>query len=104
MPLYRLQRHVVYDAGCQQTREVWGLDRRPAGALQTRPAPRFTDEDDPLRKEDACCVALVTLPCGGLVTWPRVFEWLSVAEAAGYQVISGFDTLSPYSTIVLRGP
>ena len=103
MPFYRLQRHVVYKPGCQQTIEAWGLDR-PAPGLATLPTPRDTDADDPLRKESECDVVLLRAPCGSYVTWDRLWTWLSAAEEAGYEVISGFKKLSPYSTIVIRGP
>jgi hypothetical protein len=32
-----------------------------------------------------------------------MFEWLSLAETAGYIVVSGMKNLNPYSQIVLRG-
>jgi hypothetical protein len=107
MPLYRLRRHVIYDSGCGQTQEVWGADR-PFGspALKTRPSPRDTDADDPLRRggrNECICAPLLVLD-GDYVTWDDIWEWLSVAEAAGYEVVSGFKKMSPYSTIVLRGP
>lgn len=103
MPLYRLRRHVIYDSACGQTREVWGTDR-PFGspALKTRPAPRDTDADDPLRRGDCGCAVLLVLE-GHFVTWDAIWTWLSVAEGEGYEVVSGFKKLSPYSVIVLRG-
>ncbi len=106
MPLYRLRRHVLYDSACGQTREVWGADR-PFGspALKTRPAPRDTDADDPLRRggRDCGCAVLLVLD-DEYVTWDDIWAWTSVAEAAGYEIVSGFKKLSPYSLIVLRGP
>lgn len=74
------------------------------GAMPTRGAPRDTDADDPLRHDECGCTQLLVLPCGSYVTWHRFMEWLSVAEAAGYELVSGFKKLSPYSTIVVRGP
>jgi hypothetical protein len=41
---------------------------------------------------------------GEWVTWRRIWEWLSVAEEAGYSVVSGYEKLSPYSVIILKGP
>lgn len=107
MPLYRLRRHVVYDTACSQTREVWGVDR-PLGspALKTARGPRDTDADDPLRVGDCGCgcpLLLRTSDGTDYVSWNRIWEWLSDAETAGYEVVSGFKNLSPYSTIVLRG-
>ena len=83
-----------------ETEEVWGIDR-PAPGLITTCAPRDTDADDPLRRE--CNTYLLKTADGHHVTWHRMFEWLSEAEAAGYEVVSGFKKLSPYSSIVLRG-
>ena len=105
MPLYRLSRHVIYRSGCQQTDEVWGIDRAPplTSGLSVRCAPRDTDEDDPLRRR-ACGSPLLLLHEGDYVSWGMIWEWLSVAEAAGYEVISSFKKISPYSTIVIRGP
>jgi hypothetical protein len=105
MPLYRLSRHVIYRPGCQQTEEVWGVDRRftTGSGLETRCGPRDTDEDDPLRRRD-CCAPELLWHAGGYVPWGCIWEWLSVAEAAGYEVVSGFKKMSPYSVIVLRGP
>jgi hypothetical protein len=109
MPLYRLKRHVLYRPDCQQTEEVWGIDR-PATGLHTAPAPRYTDQDDPLACSGnssvggACCAHLLKTECGRWVPWGSIWEWLSEAEAAGYEVVSGFEKLSPYSVIVLRGP
>jgi hypothetical protein len=100
MPIYKLRRHVIYKPGCQETQEVWGIDRQPA-ALSVRPAPRDTDADDPLR---GSCVLLLCLHDGSFVRWPHIAEWLSEAEAAGYTVISGFENLSPYSVLLIRGP
>ena len=94
MPIYRLSRHVVCG------REVWGIDR-PVPRLQTICAPRDTDECDPLRRD---CGTLLLKMDGDFVTWHRIFEWISVAEEAGYQVISGFENITPFSVIVLRGP
>ena len=109
MPLYRLRRHVIYEPGCQQTAEVWGVDRPfPASSgLVTVCAPTDTDADDPLRARYTCCRPhLLRLPTGGghYVKWGEVWEWLSAAETAGYEVVSGFKKMSPYSVIVLRGP
>jgi hypothetical protein len=104
MGIYKLKRHVVpKPGGCQETVEAWGIDRVPIG-LETRVAPRDTDADDPLRCRDACCVNLLRLSDGGLVTWGRIAEWMSEAEDAGYTVISGYKNLSPYSVILIRGP
>ncbi len=102
MPFYRLRRHVVYRPGCQQTMEVWGIDR-PAPGLHVVCAPRDTDADDPLGGDDCCGRYLLTI-CGEWVTWGRIWEWLSVAEEAGYSVVSGYEKLSPYSVIILKGP
>jgi hypothetical protein len=77
---------------------------RPMAGLPTRGAPRDTDADDPLRSDECGCTQLLTLPCGSLVTWPRIMEWMSMAEAAGYEIVSGFKKLSPYSAIIVRGP
>lgn len=101
MPIYRLLRHVIYQSGSQETQEVWGIDRVAPG-LATVGAPSFTDADDPLRR--GACSPLLLMRDGDYVTWHRFFEWLGEAEAAGYEVVSGFKKLSPYSTIVLRGP
>jgi hypothetical protein len=38
------------------------------------------------------------------VGWHAIWVWLSDAEAAGYEVISGFKKMTPYSVIILRGP
>lgn len=103
MPFYRLRRHVVYKPGCQQTEEVWGIDRKAPG-LATRCAPRDTDADDPLACGDSCCGPELLVLDGHLVPWGRIWEWLSVAEEAGYEVVSGFDKMTPYSVIVMRGP
>jgi len=108
MPLYHLRRHVVYDAACGQTREVWGVDR-PLGstALKIRAAPRNTDADDPLRGGNcgcACPLLLRTSDDSDYVGWHAIWVWLSDAEAAGYEVISGFKKMTPYSVIILRGP
>jgi hypothetical protein len=101
--IYQLRRHVVYKPGCQETVEAWGVDR-PMAAMQSRGAQRDTDADDPLRSGDCGCTQLLVMPCGSYVTWHRFMEWLSLAEAAGYELVSGFKNLSPYSTIVIRGP
>jgi hypothetical protein len=103
MAIYKLRRHIVYKPGCQETQEVWGIDRKPADLL-TRPAPRDTDADDPLRAASECCLHLLCLQDGSLVRWSHIAEWMSEAEAAGYTVISGFENLSPYSVILVRGP
>ena len=103
MPVYRVRRHVVFKRGCQETEEVWGIDR-PAPGLHTVPAPRDTDADDPLRSDECGCTQLLKMQCGHWVTWTRFFEWLSEAEAAGYELVSGFKKLSPYYTIVIKGP
>jgi hypothetical protein len=39
---------------------------------------------------------------GDFVEWGRIWEWMSVAEEKGYEVVSGFKKLSPYSVIVIR--
>lgn len=104
MPIYRLRRHVIYRAGgCQETEEVWGIDRRPA-ALPSMCAPRDTDTDDPLRARDCGAPVLLKTADGAFVTWHRLPEWLSEAEAAGYELVSGYKNLSPYTTMMLRGP
>ena len=101
MAMYRLLRHVIYRPGSQETVEVWGIDR-PAPDLLTVGAPSFTDADDPLRRGP--CSPLLLMRDGDYVTWHRLIEWIGEASAAGYDVVSGFKKLSPYSTIVLRGP
>ena len=101
MPLYRLIRHVIFRPGCQETQEVWGVDR-VAHSLSTTGAPSFTDADDPLRR--GACSPLLLMRDGDYVTWHRLVEWLGEAEEAGYEVVSGFKNLSPYSTILLRWP
>lgn len=102
MPIYRVRRHVIYKPGCQQTEEVWGIDRAAPG-LNTVGAPRYTDEGDPLRSEEFGCPQLLKLTDNRFVTWDRFFEWLSEAETAGYELVSGFKKMSPYSVFVLRG-
>jgi hypothetical protein len=102
MGIYKLKRHVITKPGCQETEEVWGIDRVPA-ALATCVAPQDTDAYDPLRC-NACCVRLLKLSDGSYVTWNRIAEWLSDAEDAGYTAISGYENLSPYSVILIRGP
>ena len=99
MPIYKLIRHVIYHPGSQNTHEVWGVDRSPPG-LPTTGAPRSTDEDDPLRR--GACVPLLLMRDGDYVTWERMMEWMSEAEEAGYEVISGFKKMSPYSTIIIK--
>ncbi len=101
MPFYQLRRQVIYRPDSQETVEVWGIDRKPK-KLPTVGAPKFTDADDPLGR--GACSLLLVLRCGDYVTWERMTEWFSEAEAAGYEVISGFKKLSPYSSIVLKGP
>ena len=104
MPIYRLRRHVIYRAaGCQETEEVWGIDRRPT-ALPSMCAPRDTDIDDPLRARDCGAPVLLKTADGSFVSWHRLPEWLSEAEAAGYELVSGYKNLSPYSTLMIRGP
>jgi hypothetical protein len=39
---------------------------------------------------------------GDYVTWDRFFEWLSEAESVGYELISGYKNLSPYSQMIIR--
>jgi hypothetical protein len=105
MPFYRLRRHVIYDSACGQTREVWGIDRHPAcSSIKTVGAPRDTDADDPLRHGDCGCPLLLKFEDGRYVSWNNIWEWLSEAEDAGYEVISGFKKMSPYSTIIIQGP
>jgi hypothetical protein len=99
MPIYRLIRHVIFRPGTQETVEVWGIDR-PAAGLPTVGAPSFTDADDPLGRGP--CSPLLLMRDGDYVTWHRMMEWLGEAEEAGYEVVSGFKKLSPYSTIVIR--
>ena len=99
--VYFLTRHVVYDPGCEQTREVWASDR-PGAAFATTGAPRFTDEDDPLGHP--CSTWLLVMPDGSWVGWNKIAAWLSVAMSAGYEVVSGFQDMSPYKPIVIRGP
>jgi len=101
MPIYSLRRHVIFRPGRQETTEVWGIDR-PAAGLATAGAPPSTDADDPLRRGP--CSPLLLMRDGDYVTWARFFEWLSEAEEAGYELVSGFKNLSPYSRMVLRGP
>ena len=103
MPVYRLRRHVIYRPGCQETEEVWGIDRRPA-ALPTACGPRDTDADDPLRARSCGAPLLLKTADGDYVTWHRLMEWLSEAEAAGYELVSGYKKMSPYSTMVISGP
>jgi hypothetical protein len=102
MGIYRLSRNVVYSVRDQQTVEVWGIDR-PAPGLPSESAPRDTNNDDPLSaNQDSCCCVLLLLLCGRWVTWDRIPEWLSVAEEAGYELVSGYKKLSPYSTIMIK--
>jgi hypothetical protein len=44
------------------------------------------------------------MPDGDWVGWNKIPVWLSVAIAAGYEVVSGFQDMSPYKSIVIRGP
>jgi hypothetical protein len=96
---YRLKRHVIFLSRSVETVEVWGIDR-PAPKLETM-TQRDTDRDDPLGTQ----CALILVHEGQYVTWSHFFEWLSYAETQGYTLatpISG--DLSPYSTLVLKGP
>jgi hypothetical protein len=102
MPIYKLSRHVVYEPREQKSIEVWGIDRKPT-SLPVQCAPRDTDIDDPLRSE-TCCSSYLLLLDSKFVKWHHISEWFSFAEDAGYEVISGFKKLSPYSTILVRGP
>ena len=101
MPFYRVKRHVLYQPCEQQSREVWGIDR-PATGIRTTSGARHIDCDDPLRNEG--CVQLLQLVDGCHVTWDRLWEWLSEADVAGYTLVSGFEKISPYSTLIIKGP
>jgi len=101
MGLYRIKRHVMYRRCDQQHEEVWGIDRFAPG-LRTSVAPHDTDRDDPLRGDE--CTLLLRFTDGRFVTWDTLFEWLSDAENAGYELASGFQDVSPHSTLVIRGP
>jgi len=79
---------------------VWGIDREAPG-LYVAGAPRDTDADDPLGRD---CALLLQLRDGRWVTWEHIFEWISEAETAGYAIVSGFEKLSPYSTLIIKGP
>lgn len=103
MPIYRLRRRVIYRPGSQETIEVWGIDRVPAG-LPTVRAPPFTDEDDPIFGDSGPCSALLVMRDGSYVTWHRFFEWLSEAMEAGYSLVSGLEKVSPFSTFLIQGP
>jgi hypothetical protein len=98
MPFYKLQRHVIYKPGSQETQEVWGIDAEAPG-LPVKGAPYATDAGDPLGRP---CSLLLVLRCGEFVTWDRFFEWLSEAEEAGYELVSGYQKLTPYSSLVIR--
>jgi hypothetical protein len=100
MQLYVVKRHVVYSSHSQNEREVWGIDRAAPG-LHAICAPRDTDVGDPLRRD---CGTLLLNIGHEFVSWHRIFEWLSLAKTAGYTVVSGFEHISPYSSIVLQGP
>lgn len=104
MPLYKLHRHVIHKPNCMEAEEVWGINRAPPPPLETRGAPRDTDRDDPLRNRNGDCCTQLLWRNGNYVPWHHVIDWLSDAEAAGYEVISGFKNLTPYSVILLRGP
>ena len=97
--MYKLIRHVVYFPSCQETQEVWGIDRKAPG-IRTTGAPPSTDADDPL---GGPCSSLLLMRDGDYVTWHRLPEWISEVEEAGYEVV-GLQKLSPYTTILLTGP
>lgn len=101
---YRVKRHVLYQSGEQQNREVWGIDRPATGLRTTGGGARCLDNDDPLRSDGCDCVYLLQLADGRHVTWDRIWEWLSEASVARYTLVSGFEKMSPYSTLVLSGP
>jgi len=102
MGVYRISRNVVYSVRDQNTVEVWGIDRVAPG-LPCESAPRDTNNDDPLfPNHDSCCCVLLLLLRGHWVTWNRIPEWLSVAEEAGYELVSGYKKLTPYSTIMIK--
>jgi len=94
---YRLRRHVIFSPQTQETVEAWGIDRAASG-ISTTTGPRSTDECDPLRTQ----CPLLLLHGGHYVTWNTFFEWLSSVPA--YTLVSGFENLTPYSTLVISGP
>lgn len=98
--MYCVKRNVVYSTRAQNTVEVWGIDR-PAPDLPCEAAPRDTNADDPLAPEDTCSTVLLLLR-GYWVTWDRFPEWLSFAEEVGYELVSGYKKLSPYSSIMIK--
>jgi hypothetical protein len=76
-----------------------------AAALVTVRGPRDTDADDPLRVGNCGCGCPLLLRLGeDYVTWDGLWTWLSMAEDAGYELVSGYKKLSPYTVMVLRGP
>lgn len=101
---YRVKRHVLYVRGEQQSREVWGIDRAAPGLRTANGGSNKVDADDPLRNDECGSVQLLLMADGRHVTWDRLFEWLSEASAAGYALVSGFEKLNPYSTLVLSRP
>jgi len=102
MGFYRIRRNVVYSAQLQNTVEAWGIDR-PAPGLCYVQAPRDTNRDDPINgNQDKCCCVLLLLIGRDWVTWDLLPEWLSIADEAGYELASGYEKLSPYSTLILR--
>ena len=98
MPIWRLQRHIVYLPSCQDTIEAWGIDR-PAPSIPTGPAGNWTDVDDPLA---TACPLMVFMRDGSYVTWNRIWEFLSEIGESGYQTVSSLHKISPFSTIVIQ--
>lgn len=86
MPVYRLIRHVIFCPRTQETREVWGIDGAP-----------------PAIPVASACSPLLLLPDGDYVSWGRMMEWLSFASTVGYTLVSGYEKLSPYSTMIIQG-
>jgi len=102
MGIYRISRNVVYTARDQNTVEVWGIDRAAPG-IPSAAAPRDTNNDDPLfANQNSCCCPLLLLLGRDWVTWDLIPEWLSFAEKAGYELVSGYKKLTPYSTIMIK--
>jgi hypothetical protein len=96
---YKLKRHVVFLPRTAESEEVWGIDRAPMSLETTRQT--YTDTDDPL----GCRCSLLLVHEGQYVTWSRFFEWLSYAETQGYSLVTPITgDLSPYSTLVIKGP
>jgi hypothetical protein len=112
--IYRIYPQLWSQGGCWEAQTVYAIDRQPPpGTFPTQCSTRQQEDPaywyagsnfqrliPPSENAQNCCFQS---PSWNAVTWRNLTQWMSYVQTRGYTITTNLDTITPFSSIYIRG-